>query len=281
MKTLMDSWMAGCKNKQTRVEMGEGGMLDWVQFNILNLMGLKYYLHKFWINLQVLPSFLAGPDLLNLEFRCSEQEWLGFEASAKIMCLHRIQYVHLVKHAPFTLSLMSSNCLQQLCAMYPSCGAQWHRASINHAFSNQLKKNKWAEQRRIKQKHNSKKEPSGNDYWASRKNIIINQRQIWYRKRVQIDSTLTAFLTLNKVFFCLFVCLSVPEDKPSLIQQQLAVTATTWTQIFQCMSIHKWAEQCTQAAAWPVLTDALTLLVVTAVPPQRVVMCLITLLSLT
>lgn len=47
MKTLMDSWMAGCKNKQTRAEMGEGGMQDGVGFNILNLIGLKYYLHKF------------------------------------------------------------------------------------------------------------------------------------------------------------------------------------------------------------------------------------------
>lgn len=178
MKTLMDSWMAGCKNKQTTAEMGEGGMLDGVEFNILNLMGLKYYLHKFWIHLQVLPSYLAGPDLFNLEFSCSQQEWLGFETSVKIMCLHHVQYVHLVKHALFTLSPMSSNCLQQLCAMYPSYGAQWHRASINHAFSNQLKKNKWAEHRRIKQKHRLKKKKTPSHYWASGKNIIINQKQI-------------------------------------------------------------------------------------------------------
>ena len=74
MKTLMDSWMAGSKNKQTRAEMGEGGMLDGVEFNILNLMGLKYYLHKFGIHLQVLPLCSPGPDLLNLEIRCSQQE---------------------------------------------------------------------------------------------------------------------------------------------------------------------------------------------------------------
>lgn len=97
-KTLMDSWMAGCKNKQTRAESGEGGMLDGVEFNILNLMGLKYYLHKFWIHLQVSPPYSAGPDLLNLEFGCSQQEWLGSETSAKIMCLHHVQSVHLVKH---------------------------------------------------------------------------------------------------------------------------------------------------------------------------------------
>lgn len=118
--------------------MWEGGMLDWVEFNILNLMGLKYYLHKFWIHLQVSPWLSAGPDLLNLEFRCSQQEWLGFETSVKIMCLHHVQYVRLVKHAPFTLSPTSSNCLQQLCTMYPSYGAQWHTASINHLFSNQF-----------------------------------------------------------------------------------------------------------------------------------------------
>lgn len=70
----MDSWMAGCKNKQTRAESGEGGMLDGGEFNILNLMGLKYYLHKFGIHLQVSPAYSAGPDLLNLEFSCSRQE---------------------------------------------------------------------------------------------------------------------------------------------------------------------------------------------------------------
>lgn len=68
-----DWWIPGLQAIKIRrqVQRGENGV-SWIKYSLTSLTwwALKYYLHKLWIHLQVLPSYLAGLDLLNLKFRC-------------------------------------------------------------------------------------------------------------------------------------------------------------------------------------------------------------------